>query len=874
MKNVADVYPLSPMQEMMLLHSLSRGAAADVLFNQFCYRLSGELDAGAFRLAWERLLERHPVLRTCFLWEGLKQPLQVVRQQVSLPFEEHDWRARCPGEQQAALQALRADDRERGFDPARAPLMRVHLARLADREWLLIWSSHHLLLDRWCLADVFDDLFALYAGARGDPVPPLPAARGFRDYINWIRQQDPQAARRFWRSALRGYREPVAITSAAGERGHEPAIAEVELAPATSKALRAFARRHGLTTGALFQGAWALVLNRCSARQDVVFGAAVAARPPQLPGVDSIVGSFVNNLPVRVRMPHDASVGDWLHALQRAQQRRSPFEHLSLNDIHACSELGDAERLFDTLLVWLAPDSTAPVPGLEVQGLAGALVSAYPLTLGIAEAQDQFALRLVRAAGFATEESPVRLLEHYRGTLSAVLDAGAGAKLASLAGFRGRESFDLELPPAAPVEVEDADRHAADEETLVGGREAFDRALLRDLVREEWRQVLGRSGFGDQENFFDLGGESILASRLHARLEAVTRKSVPLLALFREPTVARMVRTLGAGQWPLKADLVVPIRAAGGELPLFCIASPEVNTLGYMQLHRHLDPQRPLYVLQEPPRAEVVLEPTREELPALAQRYLAGLRKVQPHGPYLFLARCTGAHLALEMARQLHADDETVAFLGVANTWAFHTVSRLYHLHRAHMRTMYYWDRLVELARLGPRSQWSELRRVLAGRFPGRRRATPGETHSPAPVATRPPTVPGEERSPVIGWAHRRVAASKYPGTLTVFRTRRQRYWRIRDRYLGWRAEAEQVQLKLLPGRRGKDLLREPFIREFAAAIEACIEQAKTRRAAADVSARAPQTATAIGAGAGVTIGSSAARAERRGSPAAASNRS
>ncbi len=301
MKNVAVVYPLSPMQEMMLLHSLSRGAAADVLFNQFCYRLSGELDAGAFRLAWERLLERHPVLRTCFLWEGLKQPLQVVRQQVSLPFEEHDWRARCPGEQQAALQALRADDRERGFDPARAPLMRVHLARLADREWLLIWSSHHLLLDRWCLADVFDDLFALYAGARGDPVPPLPAARGFRDYINWIRQQDPQAAVRFWRTTLSGYRDPVALASTDLACQH-PALAELELTPSMSKALRALARSRRLTTSTLFQGAWALLVNRLSGRQDVVFGAAVAGRPPQLSGVETIVGSFVNNLPVRVRL--------------------------------------------------------------------------------------------------------------------------------------------------------------------------------------------------------------------------------------------------------------------------------------------------------------------------------------------------------------------------------------------------------------------------------------------------------------------------------------------------------------------------------------------------------------------------------------------
>ena len=439
MKNVEDVYPLSPMQEVMLLYMLSR-THADVLYSQFCYELGGDLNVAAFRQAWQQIVDRHPVLRTVFVWENLKQPLQIVRRHVELPFQQLDWRGLPTHEQHAKLEALRHEDRQRGFLPFQAPLMRLILIQLTPETYCVIWSTHHLLLDRWCLTLMLDELFTFYRANCQAQVARLDHPRPFRDYIAWIQQQDRSQAELFWRQTLKGLAgsTPVTVSAEASGRMHEdPGLATQHTAfsETQTEALRTFARQQGVTLSTVFQGMWALLLNHYTGRQDIVFGATVAGRPPDLAGVDAIVGSLINNLPVRIELPGDASLSTWFKQIQAAQQKRSPFEYVSLADIHAWCDVPPTQPLFDHLLVWLAPVDGRQPEGLTVRELPGDLTTAYPLTLAIAEDRQRIVVQASWDARRRTVVAIPDMLKQLETLLDLVLTTDPGCRLAQLTGF-------------------------------------------------------------------------------------------------------------------------------------------------------------------------------------------------------------------------------------------------------------------------------------------------------------------------------------------------------------------------------------------------------------------------------------------------------
>src|SRR5579885_1425151 len=197
--NLEAIYPLSPMQEGMLFHSLY-APQLEVYFEQFAYALRGELDLPAFKHAWQLVIASHPILRTLFLWEGQDKPLQVVLRKVELPWSELDWRNIPASEQARHLEDWLHADRQRGFDLSQAPVMRLTLIRLGEQSYQFLWSFHHLLLDGWSVYIVMGQVFSAYEALRHGRTAQIPASRPYRDYIGWLRQQDLAQAETFWRT--------------------------------------------------------------------------------------------------------------------------------------------------------------------------------------------------------------------------------------------------------------------------------------------------------------------------------------------------------------------------------------------------------------------------------------------------------------------------------------------------------------------------------------------------------------------------------------------------------------------------------------------------------------------------------------------------
>ena len=404
MNDVESFYPLSPMQEGMLFHSLEAGQPG-VYVTQLHAVLHGELDAAAFRQAWQTALDRHPILRTSFAWEGLKRPVQVVHRRVELPLAVMDWSRRPmpdgDGDGEGGgdggglrLRYLLEAERRQGFDLAAAPLLRLVLIDEGGGRLRFVWTFHHLLLDAWSASLVQGEVFAAYEALRRGASPSLPARRPFRDYIAWLHRQDMAAAEAFWRELLADFETPTPLPlapPAVAPPREELAVAHLRslLSAAAAARLQAQARRHGLTLNTLVQGAWAVLLARTTGEARVAFGFASSGRPAGLAGAEEMVGLFVNTLVLRIAVPPQAALERWLRDLQALQATIRRYEFSPQGQVQGWSRVPNGQPLFESAIDFenyrLEPAAVSGggAGSLEIGEVGGYEQSTIPLVLEV-----------------------------------------------------------------------------------------------------------------------------------------------------------------------------------------------------------------------------------------------------------------------------------------------------------------------------------------------------------------------------------------------------------------------------------------------------------------------------------------------------------
>ncbi|HXD30195.1 MAG TPA: amino acid adenylation domain-containing protein [Pyrinomonadaceae bacterium] len=353
--DIEDIYELSPMQLGMLFQSML-APDSGVFVEQQAMRLAGAVVPAHFERVWQGVVDRTPVLRTSFHWGDLEKPVQVIHRQVPIKIERLDWRRIPASATRNQMARYLRDERSRGFDLGEAPLMRIALVQSSGAESWFVWHFHHLLLDGWSgqllLQEVVDQYLALSSGKTYvSPVRPP-----FRDYIAWLQSQNEAEAEAFWRAELRGFSVPTTIgigrtRTTVGLEGNDGEWA-FTLSEQDSQILRTFAKTHRITLNTLVQGAWGLLLSQYSGESDVVFGVVVSGRPPELPGVEAMIGLFINTLPARVRIINEQSVVTWLQRLQTHQMGLARFQYASSLQVQQWSEVPNGTRLYDTLVVF------------------------------------------------------------------------------------------------------------------------------------------------------------------------------------------------------------------------------------------------------------------------------------------------------------------------------------------------------------------------------------------------------------------------------------------------------------------------------------------------------------------------------------------
>jgi amino acid adenylation domain-containing protein len=346
--------PLTALQQGMLAHSLA-APGQGVYVQQMICNLREDLDVPTFVRSWERLVARHQVLRTGFAWEGRETPLQIVHDNLPLPWEEHDWRGWSASEQDRHREAFLASDRRRGFDLSSPPLFRLNLQRLGEANFQLIWTSHHAILDgrsrRVLLEELFDVYEALRAGREVEFAPATP----FQAFAEWLQAQDFETAAPFWRNLLAGHAEPTKLDLGGSPRRELTSSADresVRLPADLTARLRSLAKDHDLTPNTLLLGAWAILLSRYTGQQKVLFATTCAGRGSVPADVRQAVGLLINTLPFPMDVDPDALLLPWLKRLRALWLALRPHEHTPLAKILQWGGLPAATALFESLVVF------------------------------------------------------------------------------------------------------------------------------------------------------------------------------------------------------------------------------------------------------------------------------------------------------------------------------------------------------------------------------------------------------------------------------------------------------------------------------------------------------------------------------------------
>ncbi|WP_280268701.1 non-ribosomal peptide synthetase, partial [Nocardia wallacei] len=461
--DLTDVWPLSSLQSGLLFHAMLSAATVDVYTQQAVVDFDGTLDLSRLHSAAQGMLERYPNLRAVFVADSQGEPVQIVLDKVEVPWREVDLTDLPEADRRPELERLLEVDRLTHFDMTTSPLLRFAAYRTGDASWHLSITAHHILFDGWSMPLLMQDLLVLYA-VRGD-VSALPRVPSYRNFLAWLAGRDRDASLRAWAHALDGIDEPTVLAPLPKpDETYEMDKQVVHLDAEYTRRVSEFCAELGITVNTLVQAAWGVLVGRITGRDDVVFGATVSGRPAELPGIESMVGLFINTLPVRVRIDEQASVAELLTSLQGAQADLLDHHHVGLADIQRVAGIG---AQFDSLLVFEsypvdkdAITAASAIDGVSVVGAGMTGGTHYPMTL-LVKAEQTIEIVLEHLLSrFGTDEVAT-LAARLRRILDELL-AGAGRRV--------RDLDILELAERDRILVEWNDtREPVDAELLLDG---------------------------------------------------------------------------------------------------------------------------------------------------------------------------------------------------------------------------------------------------------------------------------------------------------------------------------------------------------------------------------------------------------------------
>lgn len=538
----------------MLFNTVSATDRSGIYVEQLSCTLNGNLNLSAFEQAWQRVVVRHSVLRTAFVWKNQDEPRQVVLRQVEVNLNYQDWRGIKSTVQQQQLEQFLKTDREQGFNLSKPPLMRLALLHLSENSYHFVWSHHHILIDGWCLFILFKEILSFYQAIGKNQDLHIQPSRPYQDYITWLKQQNIEKANTFWQQTLQDFTQPTALgLPSTPEIYSESAECygkqEASLPAATTATLQSLVKQNRVTFNTLTQGVWALLLNRYSNKQDVAFGITVAGRPVDLVGSESMIGLFINTLPLRIRIVPNTSLWSWLQNIYAHNLELREYEYSSTGEIYQCSEIPGGIPLYESLLVFenypidysilQSPDLDIYISNICSQGAQ----TQYPLTI-LVSINSECKLSVIYDRRRFDNASATLILEHLL-TLLQVIAKNPEINLETLL-----EKIPVDQIPRIKSRLKK-------EQKSLNQPISTPQTPVEEILSKIWTEILGLEQVDIHDNFFDLGGHSLLATQVISQVRRVFQLELPLGQLFEAPTIAGLAKRIENAQ-QIESNLQIP----------------------------------------------------------------------------------------------------------------------------------------------------------------------------------------------------------------------------------------------------------------------------------------------------------------------------
>src|SRR5258706_583106 len=801
--NQEEIYPASlAQQRLWFLDQLGpKTAAYNVHFGLW---LHGPLDIGALRSSLQELANRHASLRTIFRLEG-GELVQLVlpRLSVSLPVTDITRSADPESEHYPLAKA----EVEKSFDLSKGPLFRTRLIRVTDTDHVLLCTMHHIVTDSWSMQIMARELSALYSGCsaqRPSPLPELPITYG--DYSEWQRKwfktAKVQQQLKFWKDELEDAPAVLELRMQRPrlpEQTFEGASQEIPLGDETTAGIRALAVRLQSTPFMLLLAAFKILLYRASGQRDLSVGVPVAGRNSV--EIEGLVGFFVNTLVLRDTLSVNPTFPELVGQLRETTLRGFansdvPFEkvveflqperNLSYNPIF--------QVMFSVIKAAVQSDTFGDLTAYSYR--VAPTKAIVDLSMTIIEGKGgQFWAQIDHNTDLFRYEDVSRMLADYSTLLQAVIGSP--------------ETRIMDLPPTEaavdrtaeqllPADIPSKQKTPTLWSTSRGlkpGRPGEPLRAEEELLVGIWSDLLHLPQISIDDNFFEIGGHSLLAAQLIAQVQSATGRKVSVSSVFRAPTIRAFAQLLRDNS-PAEPDpIAMKLHDGNDALPFFAVAAPGVDTFGFAQLARHLPSSQSTYKLQASAPVVWGRPLTSDELQALGREYVTAMRSAQPHGPYCLGAMCEGVLIAQQMILQLESEGEEVGLFTIFDTWV---------LENSQIRSLwaidYYMQRLRNFRTLSFDRQFATVRQVF------RRMTSPVDAN----------TGSGWNRA---YWPDKNFQPPQFRAPVLLFKRPRQPFFYVRDPQMGWGARSEKGVETCALKCGHYEMLREPHVRLVGQAL-------------------------------------------------------
>jgi len=644
---VDGILPLTFLQNALLFHSLS--SLEDQGFIHVKINLKGKLNTEKLKQCWELLMRRHDVFRSSIHWEKIKTPVQVIHKTAHLDWQLIDLSAESEENQAASIERLLEKDRKEGFNLNKAAISRISLIRLAEESHLMVWACHHLLLDGWSSANAIRDLAALYD--MEDPsIMHLPSIPTLVEYKRDAKNNNSALAKSYWETSLSDLKEPTLLSDVAKSSIDQSSFIheKYDLGHTDFEQLELFAKSQKSTLTTLLQMAWTMVVSRVCERQDVIFGNIVSVRSSRLKNTDKMCGLFTNMLPVRIKVDPEITLLQFADSVQQNQLEARDFSYASLDDIQRWIDWPGYISLFDHIfVVENFPMKDIVLDELTFEGFRSGITSSYPLTV-VVTATNHFSLHLIYDASKISKE-----LINYLGEniLKLLKDMSVGKAEVEV------DTLVSALPPFTGI------RNASPKTPDFTAPIDQPRTPMELMLTKIWEDLFLRDNIGTKDNFFEIGGKSLLAVRLFQKINEEFDIHLPPIMILQYPTIEKLAAYINRDQIEQDWKSLVPLKLEGSRNPVFCLHAKGGHVFFYNKLATHLDKDQPVYAIQ--PRGLNGKDPLYQSVEEMASHYIQEIKTVQPTGPYSILATCFSNAVGLEMAQQLRKNGEEVGMLAM-----------------------------------------------------------------------------------------------------------------------------------------------------------------------------------------------------------------